>query len=220
MTSIVVCLSWRVVFGGGWTVVVYGVMDTANPSTTQGAPSNFNLPNVLTSIRILAIPLFAWLVLQSESSHVGWMWASFLCFVALMITDKLDGDIARARGIVTDFGKIADPIADKALMAAAFICLNITGILPIWVTVVILIREVGITIWRMVELRNGNVVPASKGGKLKTVLQTISVALYLLPMPASVQFVAFVCMLVTVAVTVVTGVQYVIDAYKLKRTHG
>lgn len=196
---------------------MYEVMNTANPSTTQGAPSNFNLPNVLTSIRILAIPLFAWLVVKSESNHVSWMWASFICFVALMITDKLDGDIARAKGIVTDFGKIADPIADKALMATAFICLNITGILPVWVTVVILVREIGITIWRMVELRNGNVVPASKGGKIKTVLQTVSVALYLVPLPSPVDIIAYAVMLLTVAVTVITGVQYMVDAYKLKK---
>lgn len=199
---------------------MYEVMDTANPSTTQGAPSNFNLPNVLTSIRIIAIPLFAWLVLKSESNQVYWMWASFICFAVLMITDKLDGDIARAKGIVTDFGKIADPIADKALMATAFICLNITGILPVWVTVVILAREIGITIWRMVELRNGNVVPASKGGKLKTVLQTICVALYLVPQPTPMQFIAYAFMLLTVVVTVATGVQYIVDAYRLKKTRG
>lgn len=193
-------------------------MNNANASTTQGAPSNFNLPNVLTSIRIIAIPLFAWLVLRSESTHLPWMWASLICFVLLMITDKLDGDIARARGIVTDFGKIADPIADKALMSTAFICLNITGVLPVWVTVVILVREIGITIWRMIELRNGNVVPASKGGKLKTVLQTVAVVLYLVPLPAAFSFIAYLVMVVAVIFTIVTGVQYIYDAYKIKRS--
>ncbi len=146
------------------------------------------------------------------------MWASLICFVLLMITDKLDGDIARARGIVTDFGKIADPIADKALMSTAFICLNITGVLPVWVTVVILVREIGITIWRMIELRNGNVVPASKGGKLKTVLQTVAVVLYLVPLPAAFSFIAYLVMVVAVIFTIVTGVQYIYDAYKIKRS--
>ena len=82
-------------------------------------PSNWNVPNVLTSLRIIVIPVFAWLVLKGNNHHVGWMWWSFGTFVALMITDKLDGDIARARGLITNFGKIADPIADKALMTTA-----------------------------------------------------------------------------------------------------
>ncbi|MDO5098041.1 MAG: CDP-diacylglycerol--glycerol-3-phosphate 3-phosphatidyltransferase [Corynebacterium sp.] len=192
-------------------------MNTPSPNAVDKQPSNLNLPNVLTSLRIIAIPLFAWLVLKSESQHTSWMLWSFACFVALMITDKLDGDIARSRGLITNFGKIADPIADKALMATAFICLNITGILPIWITVVILIREIGITIWRMLELRKGNVVPASKGGKLKTVLQTLAVALYLLPLPPSFHFVALTVMIIAVVVTVVTGVQYIYDSFQIKK---
>ena len=151
--------------------------DAVSSAPTPAKPSNLNVPNILTSIRILAIPLFAWLVLRSEGEHMSWMLWSLGCFVALMITDKLDGDIARAKNLVTDFGKIADPIADKALISTALICLNINGSLPVWVTIVILVREIGITIWRMFELRKGNVVPASKGGKLKTVLQTIAVTL-------------------------------------------
>ena len=100
--------------------------------------SNWNLPNILTSMRILFIPVFAWLVLSER-----WWWA-FGLFVALMITDKLDGDIARARGLVTDFGKIADPIADKALMITALVTLNIASTLPVWVTVVIVVRELSL----------------------------------------------------------------------------
>ena len=131
-----------------------------------------------------------------------------------MATDKLDGDIARARGLITDFGKIADPIADKALMTAALVSLNIIGALPIWITLVILVREFGITLWRMWMLRNGKVVPASKGGKLKTVLQSLAVALYLCPLPGWMDIPSYVVMLVAVAVTVVTGVQYLLDARK------
>ena len=93
-------------------------------------PSNWNVPNVLTSLRIIVIPVFAWLVLKGNNHHAGWMWWSFGTFVALMITDKLDGDIARARGLITNFGKIADPIADKALMTTALVCLNYVGALP------------------------------------------------------------------------------------------
>lgn len=174
-------------------------------------PSNWNLPNVLTSLRILFIPVFAWLVLSER-----WWWA-FGLFVAFMITDKLDGDIARARGLITDFGKIADPIADKALMITALVTLNIAGPLPVWVTVVIVARELGITVWRMWMLRRGLVVPASKGGKVKTVLQSLAVGLYLCPLPAWADTPVFVVMLLAVAVTVVTGVQYLVDAGKANK---
>ena len=173
---------------------------------TPAKPSNFNLPNVLTSLRILVIPLFLWLLLG------GHMWWAFGVFVALMITDKLDGDIARSRNLVTDFGKIADPIADKALMTAALVGLNLIGELPVWITVVILVREFGITIWRMYMLRRGLVVPASKGGKVKTTLQAVAVGLYLMPLPAWMDLPNYLVMLAAVAVTVWTGVQYLIDS--------
>ncbi|APT94830.1 CDP-diacylglycerol--glycerol-3-phosphate 3-phosphatidyltransferase [Corynebacterium stationis] len=179
-----------------------------NSSSGAAKPSNWNLPNVLTSLRILFIPVFVWLVLAEHQ------WWAFGLFAVLMATDKLDGDIARARGLITDFGKIADPIADKALMTAALVSLNIIGALPIWITVVILVREFGITLWRMWMLRNGKVVPASKGGKLKTVLQSLAVALYLCPLPGWMDIPSYVVMLVAVAVTVVTGVQYLLDARK------
>lgn len=179
---------------------------------TQQKPSNWNLPNFLTSLRILFIPVFAWLVLSER-----WWWA-FGVFVALMITDKLDGDIARSRGLVTDFGKIADPIADKALMITALVTLNIAGPLPIWITVVIIVRELGITFWRMGMLRGGMVVPASKGGKLKTVLQSVGVGMYLCPLPAWMDVPTLVAMLIAVVVTVVTGVQYLVDGAKANRT--
>ena len=175
---------------------------------SQQKPSNWNVPNVLTSLRIIFVPVLAWLVLTER-----WWWA-FGLFVALMITDKLDGDIARARGLITDFGKIADPIADKALMITALATLNIAGPLPVWVTVVIVVRELGITFWRMWMLRQGHVVPASKGGKLKTVLQTVGVGMYLCPLPGWMDLPTLTVMLIAVLVTVVTGVQYLVDARK------
>lgn len=189
-----------------------GRVDGVSTSTpAPGKQSNWNLPNILTSLRILFIPVFAWLVLSQQ-----WWWA-FGLFVALMITDKLDGDIARARGLVTDFGKIADPIADKALMITALVTLNIASNLPIWMTVVIIIRELGITFWRMGMLRQGKVVPASKGGKLKTVLQTVGVGMYLCPLPEWMNVPTFIVMLIAVVVTVVTGIQYLVDAKKVNQ---
>lgn len=177
--------------------------------TPNQKQSNWNVPNVLTSARIIFVPVFAWLVLSQR-----WWWA-FGVFVALMITDKLDGDIARSRGLVTDFGKIADPIADKALMITALVTLNIASTLPVWVTVVIVVRELGITLWRMVMLRRGKVVPASKGGKAKTVLQTLGVALYLCPLPSWMDVPTLIVMIVATVVTVVTGLQYILDARKV-----
>lgn len=186
-------------------------------NTPEHKPSNFNVPNVLTSLRIIVIPLFAWLVISGDGQHASWMWWSLGVFVALMITDKLDGDIARAKNLVTDFGKIADPIADKALMITALVCLNIVGLVGWWVTAIIVVRELGITFWRMGELRKGNVVPASKGGKIKTTLQSLAVALYLIPLSGVFSVVQFLVMLAAVAVTVITGVQYLIDARRLNR---
>ncbi|AEG84078.1 CDP-diacylglycerol--glycerol-3-phosphate 3-phosphatidyltransferase [Corynebacterium ulcerans] len=184
-------------------------------NTPEHKPSNFNVPNVLTSLRIIVIPLFAWLVISGDGQHASWMWWSLGVFVALMITDKLDGDIARAKNLVTDFGKIADPIADKALMITALVCLNVVGLVGWWVTAIIVVRELGITFWRMGELRKGNVVPASKGGKIKTTLQSLAVALYLIPLSGVFSVVQFLVMLAAVAVTVITGVQYLIDARRL-----
>lgn len=181
---------------------------SAQSSEVNPQVSNWNLPNILTCLRIVFIPVFAWLVIG------GHQWWSFGVFAALMLTDKLDGDIARARGLITDFGKIADPIADKALMTTALVCLNIVDQLSVWVTVIILIREFGITIWRMALLRRGKVVPASKGGKLKTVLQSFAVGLYLWPLPSWMDIPTSFIMWMAVVVTVITGVQYLIDGQK------
>lgn len=160
------------------------------------------------------IPLFAWLTLEGNAENNAYAWWALVVFILLMITDKLDGDIARARGLVTDFGKIADPIADKALMTTAFVCFNIIGILPWWVTGLIVLREFGITIWRMFELRRGNVVPASKGGKAKTALQTVAVALYLCPLPEWMSIPSQVVMYAALFITVYTGIQYILDSRK------
>ena len=137
-----------------------------------------------------------------------------------MYTDKLDGDIARARGLITSFGKIADPIADKLLTGAAFVVLSMLGELWWWVTVVILVREWGITLLRFVVIRYG-VMAASKGGKLKTVLQTVALLLLLLPLVPLVgawwPWLGWIAMGAALVVTVVTGVDYVVKAVQLRR---
>ena len=133
------------------------------------------------------------------------------------MTDRVDGELARRRGLVTDVGKIADPIADKALMGTALVGLSLLGELPWWVTVVVLVREIGITLLRFVVIRHG-VMPAGRGGKAKTALQAVAIMLYVLPLPDALHVVAELAMAVAVVLTVVTGVDYVVKAWRLTRT--
>ncbi|GAA1747647.1 CDP-diacylglycerol--glycerol-3-phosphate 3-phosphatidyltransferase [Kocuria aegyptia] len=185
--------------------------------------SNLNLPNALTALRIVLVPFFVWFLwaggTQGEDS-LGMRWAALAVFAVAMYTDKLDGDIARARGLITSFGKIADPIADKLLTGAAFVVLSMLGELWWWVTVVILVREWGITALRFVVIRYG-VMAASKGGKLKTVLQTVALLLLLLPLVPLVgawwPWLGWTVMGAALVVTVVTGADYVVKAVQLRR---
>lgn len=151
---------------------------------TQGdAPvSNWNLPNVLTSLRIVLVPFFGWALLYEGGDSITWRLIAFAIFVGAMITDKIDGDIARARNLVTDFGKIADPIADKAITGMAFIGLSIIGEIWWWVTIIVLIREWSVTLLRLSILKD-IVVPAAWSGKVKTTLQGVALAGLCLPLP-------------------------------------
>lgn len=177
----------------------------------------FSIPNVLTTFRILLIPIFLWAIADTsqwaaDPSERPQRWAALVVFLLLMVTDQLDGFLARKYQVITDFGKLADPIADKALMLSVFVSLNLLGELWWWVTIVIVIRELGITLWRLVLAKRGLVVPASKGGKLKTVLQTLAVALYIIPVGGAMLWVANIVMALALVVTVATGVQYIVDA--------
>lgn len=173
-------------------------------------PSNFNVPNVLTTVRILLVPVFLFVLLAHDGLDPVWRLWALIIFLLAMITDKIDGDIARRYNLITDFGKIADPIADKALMAAAMISLSLVGELYWWVTAVILVREIGITVWRFFGV--DHVVAASKGGKLKTVTQTLGVGLLILPLPYWVWPLEWLIMGVAVVLTVYTGIDYVVKA--------
>ncbi|WP_261623179.1 CDP-diacylglycerol--glycerol-3-phosphate 3-phosphatidyltransferase [Nesterenkonia marinintestina] len=187
-----------------------------------------NIANVLTMVRIVLVPVFvALLLLDASASAAGvleaengpWRWAAAGVFAAAMITDKIDGDLARSRNLITDFGKIADPIADKLLIGAGLIMLSLLGELPWWVTVLILVRELGITVLRMVVIRYG-VMPASRGGKLKTVLQSAGLQLMLLPLVVIATWlaaVAFWIMMAALVVTLITGADYVVQAVRLRR---
>jgi CDP-diacylglycerol--glycerol-3-phosphate 3-phosphatidyltransferase len=173
-----------------------------------------NIANILTVARILLVPVFAACLFAGGT---GWRLAALATFVVASVTDLLDGRLARSRGLVTDFGKIADPIADKALTGAALISLSALGELPWWVTALILIREVGVTAARFVVIRRG-VIAASQGGKLKTLLQVAAICLYILPASLSPPaWVREVVMAVAVVVTLVTGADYVVRAVRLYR---
>ncbi|WP_449372383.1 CDP-diacylglycerol--glycerol-3-phosphate 3-phosphatidyltransferase [Arthrobacter psychrolactophilus] len=186
--------------------------------TVAPRPSNWNLPNALTLLRIVMVPFFVWSFVADDGDYGLLRWISVVIFVVAIYTDKLDGDIARARGLITSFGKIADPIADKLLIGSALIMLSAMGELWWWVTIVMLVRELGITLLRFVVIRYG-VMAASKGGKLKTVMQTVAIFVYLLPVtPATgwLSLLALVIMLAALAVTVVTGIDYLVKAWALR----
>jgi CDP-diacylglycerol--glycerol-3-phosphate 3-phosphatidyltransferase/cardiolipin synthase len=189
-------------------------------STNAGKAGStvWNLPNILTMLRIALVPFFVWFLLEDAGRHGIWRWAAVAAFAVAIYTDKLDGDIARARGLVTDFGKIADPIADKLLIGSALVILSAIGELPWWITILILVREWGITALRFLVIRYG-VIPASRGGKLKTVVQTVAIFFFLLPLLSFAPWLAAAAFWVMVAATVITvwtGVEYVIQALKLR----
>jgi CDP-diacylglycerol--glycerol-3-phosphate 3-phosphatidyltransferase len=176
-----------------------------------------NIANGLTLLRLLLVPAFVALLLAGGGHAHGWRIAACAAFVVATVTDFVDGDLARSRGLVTDVGKVADPIADKALTGAALIGLSALADLPWWVTGVILARELGITALRFIVIRHG-VIPASRGGKAKTAVQNLAIALYLLPLTSWGGALRFWLMALAVAVTVVTGADYVARAVHLRRT--
>ncbi len=174
-------------------------------------PGLVNAANALTMLRLALVPVFVACLL---AGGLGWRIAAFFAFGVASLTDLLDGRIARSRGLITDFGKLADPIADKALTGSALVTLSALGELPWWVTVVILAREISVTVLRFWVIRRG-VIAASRGGKLKTLLQVVAIALYVLQGPFAV--VRAVVMAAAVAVTLVTGVDYAVRAVRLHR---
>jgi len=177
-----------------------------------------NIPNALTAFRVLCVPLMAYLLLADDGEHAGLRNLAALVFVLASFTDLLDGAIARRRGQVTTFGKIADPIADKALTGVALISLSMMGDLAWWITIVILVRELGVTALRVWVIRRG-VIPASRGGKAKTLAQTVAITMYLVDLPSISWWVPLsqIAMGVAVVLTIVTGLDYVRHALRLRR---
>ena len=185
-----------------------------------GSSSAVNIANALTVLRVACVPVLAWLLwLAAQGDDAARQWSA-LVFVLASITDLLDGALARRLDQVTTFGKVADPIADKALTAVALIGLSLMGDLAWWVTVVILGREVLVTGLRFWVIEHG-VIPASRGGKAKTVLQMVAITMYLVAVPWGWWATASaIVMLAAVVLTVVTGIDYAMRALSMRRAHG
>ena len=191
---------------------------TEKPVAAPRVVSPYNAANILTVVRIVLVPVFLAIVVASGLDGTGAEIAACLVFCLASATDFVDGWIARRWSLVTSFGKVADPIADKALTGTALILLSAYDRLPWWVTVVILVREWGVTALRFWVIRYG-IIPASRGGKLKTVLQIAAIAWYLWPVPHPADEGGPWLMGAALVVTVVTGGDYLVQALRLRRDH-
>jgi CDP-diacylglycerol--glycerol-3-phosphate 3-phosphatidyltransferase len=190
------------------------------------AVSNWNVPNALTTLRIVMVPFFGWALLVQDGENPWWRLLAFVLFLLAMLTDKVDGDIARRHNLVTNFGKIADPIADKALTGMAFVGLSLVGELWWWVTVVVLLREWSVTALRLSTMKYV-VLAAGASGKIKTVLQTIALCGLILPLslvegPAEVpaqlvRYAALVTMVGAVVMTLWSGYEFLREARVQRR---
>lgn len=194
--------------------------DTGRVAPLGGRPaprvSLWNVANLLTMLRLVLVPGFVLLLVHDGGQDPTWRSFAWAAFTIAMITDLFDGELARRNDLVTDFGKIADPIADKAIMGAALICLSALGELPWWVTVVILAREIGITLMRFWVIRYA-VIPASRGGKAKTLTQGVAVGMYVLALTGPLATLRAWVMAVAAVLTVATGLDYVRQALVLRR---
>ncbi len=175
-----------------------------------------NLANVLTGLRLVLVPVFLLALFVGDGHQSIARMVAFGIFAVAVITDRFDGLLARNYGMATEFGAFVDPIADKTLIGSALIALSMLGDLPWWVTVVIMTRELGVTLLRLAVIRRG-VIPASWGGKLKTVVQAVAIGLFVLPLPGPFRVAAAVVMAVAIVLTVVTGIDYVVSAVRAMR---
>ena len=180
------------------------------------AVSAFNVPNFLTTIRIVVVPILAWLLFKENAETDTNRIIAGTIFIVAALTDIADGTIARRWNLITNFGKIFDPIADKALIGVALIGLSYLNLLDWWFTWVILARELFVTFLRFWVINKG-VIPASRGGKLKTITQIVAISFYLLPLPESFSIVGEIIMYAAVILTLATAVDYIMKAIMTDR---
>jgi CDP-diacylglycerol--glycerol-3-phosphate 3-phosphatidyltransferase len=170
-------------------------------------------PNAITILRILATPVGVYFITFNDTQHR--LWAYLILFI-VAVSDVYDGRLARATNQVTELGKLLDPIADKFLIGATSIALSLLNLMPWWITVLLLVRELGITVFRFVVIKDG-VIPANRGGKLKTLMQNLGIGWYLLPLPDSLADAKLLWMIVTLVLTYVTGWRYLSDWKRLTK---
>lgn len=204
-------MSWS----AGYSVAVSGQPQTGE---TAGPARIANLANVLTLLRFLLVPIFLYALFYQGGHHTYPRIAAWAIFAVACFTDRLDGQLARNYGMATEFGAFVDPIADKALIGSALVGLSMLGELPWWVTVLIMTREVAITVLRLAVIRRG-VIPASWGGKLKTLVQAVAIGLFVLPLSGLLHTAAVVVMGIAILLTVITGIDYVASTVREIR-HG
>ncbi len=182
--------------------------------------STGNVANIITVVRILLAPLFIWMLVADNGENGLLRYAAAALFILAIATDGVDGLLARRRNLITNVGVILDPIADKVLIGGALITLSILGELWWWVTIVILVREFGITAFRFAVLSK-RVIPASRGGKIKTIVQSVAISLYLVPLHTLlgewVLYFNATVMGAALLITIVTGIDYLVQAWRQNR---
>jgi len=202
---------------------VSGQPQTGPLTGPPGRANIANLANTLTLLRLVLVPIFLLALFAGSGHESAFRIVAFVIFALACITDRLDGLLARNYGMATEFGALVDPIADKTLVGSALIGLSMLGDLPWWVTVVILARELGVTVLRLLVIRRG-VIPASWGGKVKTVVQVLAIGLFILPWtatPGPFRVAAAVVMGIAIVLTVITGIDYVVSTVReVRRSDG
>jgi CDP-diacylglycerol--glycerol-3-phosphate 3-phosphatidyltransferase len=193
--------------------------------------NNWNVPNALTTLRIVMVPFFGWALLHDGGESTTWRWVAYALFVIAMITDKVDGDIARKHNLITNFGKIADPIADKAMTGMAFIGLAIIhDFMPAWlwwtITIVVLLREWAVTFARL-SIAKDVVMPAKQSGKVKTVMQVVALGGFIAPfghftgafdvVGDALWWASAIAMAIAVVLTFTSGLEFARDVVRHRR---
>ena len=161
-----------------------------------------NLPNKLTLLRVILVPVFM-AVLYLD--FTGAAWVALAIFIIASLTDLLDGKIARKYNLVTDFGKFADPLADKMLTTAALLWFVEAGQMPAWALLIVLIREFAVSGLRMIASDKGRVIAAGWSGKVKTASTMVCIILMFLPIPAILNT---VCVWIITLTTLYSGIEY------------
>jgi CDP-diacylglycerol--glycerol-3-phosphate 3-phosphatidyltransferase len=181
-------------------------------------PSNLNLPNLITMLRIMMVPVLLVLICQAYSAGAEMRWLAVVLFIVIAATDGIDGAIARKRGLITNLGKILDPVADKVLTGGAFLVLSALGAVDWWITMAIILRELVVTIHRLVVVRN-RVIPAANAGKLKTIMQLIAIGFCISPLDLFFDYRVFdlnyVLVLIALVLTYYSAIDYFVKARKV-----